>query len=896
MFSPLNAKTRMLLFTLLAPITVPGYVLFLAVSNLLGAAFYIVFEATILRIAKRPISLTRRQMIVLALPVLLASPLAATGHFLIAAIRGVGRALCAVGHWQTGIISKAPAFAIGTVWVLAAVWCSLVCFNAAMAMGWIGQGIDEDARFSFVDAVRRGKVMGELPPAMQSNRKRIIDELRTRQGAINDHWKEYSDALERDTFSFSTLMDWDYTLPRKLGGIPWYFIPKELAEDGLDHSQLLLGPLLFVWLVLIRWPGTFKVFRGTIPGLVWYVVRVIVVVATIHGMASWVPSAIEMPLFTPGFKPEGTLGLLSPATWFGAEFERFAQYEWYVYNVGLWLAILGAVTAIWWTAWRVSPFVGWPRYYVAFLASRLLQRKRIAFFSVLAVTLCVAMMIIVISVMGGFVDSIRNRADGLLGDLVMDGSLQGFPFYEEFIDEVKKLQDPKTKEPIVEEATPLIYSYGILQFPANQFTKAVQIWGVKLDEYVKVNDFGKDLFYNNRYGDTSLSREAPQPKWKVDAQGRVVLPDHLGEYYRTVYLPKLSEAERKEEERRYPQDAKRFMGPGVFAPAYAFEEDDAASNRPYPGLIVGRDLIFRRRSSGEYGRSSDFPRGELCLLTVLPMSRTAKIIQQSPPQPAFRYVDDSKTGIHEIDSKNVYVDFDRLQSLLKMGPQEREAGGMTSARCNQIQIKLKQKYAWPRDVLMEQKRRVWEKWRAVTEKLDKDEVETHMINGVDISTWEEMQASFIAAIEKEKFLVLIMFGVISIVAVLLILCIFFMIVQEKTRDIGIIKSVGASTEGIAAVFLVYGAAIGLVGAILGALLGTTFVEHINDVQEWLARINPEWRVWSPETYSFDEIPHVWKWGEVIGIGILAMVSAVLGAAIPAIRAGRTWPVEALRYE
>ncbi len=136
MFSPQNAKTRMLLFTLLAPITVPGYVLFLAISNLLGAAFYIVFEATISRIAKRPISLTRRQMIILALPVLLASPFAAAGHFLIAAFRGVGRALCAVGHWQTGMTSKGPAFVIGSVWVLAAVWCSLVCFNAAMAMGY----------------------------------------------------------------------------------------------------------------------------------------------------------------------------------------------------------------------------------------------------------------------------------------------------------------------------------------------------------------------------------------------------------------------------------------------------------------------------------------------------------------------------------------------------------------------------------------------------------------------------------------------------------------------------------------------------------------------------------------------------------------------------------------
>ena len=177
-----------------------------------------------------------------------------------------------------------------------------------------------------------------------------------------------------------------------------------------------------------------------------------------------------------------------------------------------------------------------------------------------------------------------------------------------------------------------------------------------------------------------------------------------------------------------------------------------------------------------------------------------------------------------------------------------------------------------------------------------DPLEDDLLRLVDVQTWEEMQREYIAAIEKEKFLVLIMFGVISTVAVFLILCIFYMIVQEKIRDIGIIKSVGGSAEGVTAVFLAYGAAIGLVGCVLGTLLGITFVEHINDVQEFLARMNPAWRVWSPETYSFDKIPDVWKWSEVCWIGALAIVASIVGAAFPALRAGRTWPVETLRYE
>jgi len=198
--------------------------------------------------------------------------------------------------------------------------------------------------------------------------------------------------------------------------------------------------------------------------------------------------------------------------------------------------------------------------------------------------------------------------------------------------------------------------------------------------------------------------------------------------------------------------------------------------------------------------------------------------------------------------------------------------------------------------LQEYKKQIADVWRRVAERVNADDYERKLMYRVSFRTWEEMQASYIAAIQKEEFLVLIMFGVISLVAIFLILCIFYMIVQEKTRDVGIIKSVGGSTEGIAAVFLVYGAAIGLVGCIIGSVLGTTFVTYINDVQDFLARLNPGMRIWNPETYSFDQIPNHWKLGEVLWISALAIVASILGAAVPAIKAGRTWPVESLRYE
>jgi lipoprotein-releasing system permease protein len=142
---------------------------------------------------------------------------------------------------------------------------------------------------------------------------------------------------------------------------------------------------------------------------------------------------------------------------------------------------------------------------------------------------------------------------------------------------------------------------------------------------------------------------------------------------------------------------------------------------------------------------------------------------------------------------------------------------------------------------------------------------------------------------------------ISIVAIFLIFCIFYMIVVEKTKDIGIIKSVGATDTGVAGIFLGYGLAIGIVGAGLGLLFGYLIVHNINEIHGWMGTITEKLlrervQIWNPEVYAFDTIPNTMDPTEVGVILVVAMISAVLGALVPAVRAARMQPVEALRWE
>lgn len=173
---------------------------------------------------------------------------------------------------------------------------------------------------------------------------------------------------------------------------------------------------------------------------------------------------------------------------------------------------------------------------------------------------------------------------------------------------------------------------------------------------------------------------------------------------------------------------------------------------------------------------------------------------------------------------------------------------------------------------------------------DAPEFPPHLFN---IETWRDSQSDMLQAVAIELSVLNVLLFLIIAVAGFGILAIFFMIVIEKTRDIGILKSLGAGGLGIMQIFLYYGLALGVIGSGLGLILGVTFVRHINQIAMTLSKIMGH-DVFNPEIYNFYEVPAIIEPMTVVWIVIGSITIAVVSGILPALRAARLKPVDALR--
>ena len=238
------------------------------------------------------------------------------------------------------------------------------------------------------------------------------------------------------------------------------------------------------------------------------------------------------------------------------------------------------------------------------------------------------------------------------------------------------------------------------------------------------------------------------------------------------------------------------------------------------------------------------------------------------------------TGVYELDKSFVYLPIEELQK--KLYPEE------DGQIANQVQIKLAGDVETK--AALAQIDGVWMDFADKQLKWS-----PYLIRQTTITTAKELQSPYVIELRKQMRILLFIFGIVDCSVVLLIICIFYMIVRLKQRDIAIIKSCGAAGGSVCWIFVAFGFCVGVIGSFFGALLGYVVTKNINTIEEWIRQIFGL-KLWKSSVYMFSEIPNRVNWSWALVIVLIAIAAAVVGTLVPAIVAARTKPVEILRYE
>ena len=509
--------------------------------------------------------------------------------------------------------------------------------------------------------------------------------------------------------------------------------------------------------------------------------------------------------------------------------------------------------------------------YKLLLSWRYLRTRYIALASIISVTLGVGTLIVVNSVMAGFTREMHVRLHGILSDVIVEAhSMDGLVDPAWHMAEIRKAVGDK-----VVGMTAAVHVPAMLTMTVRGQVSTRQITLIGVDEatYADVSDFRQYLLHQeNRkklsfdlredgYGDAE--HEIPPSGWKY--RRMKVAYEREFEAQRKLLEAQGNDASAPassvpEEPTSVPPDPNASLAEAkVFDPA----------QEQFTGIVLGI-AIGSVRQRGPDGKVMDYflsRPGDDVQVTFPSAGTPPKAISDS-----FTVVDFYESKMSEYDSGFAFIPLAKLQQMRGMIDPQSGIGAVTT-----IQLKLK-----PGSDL----NLVRDKLRA------RFPIEQFPYR---VQTWRDMQGPLLAAVQMETTLLNILLFLIIAVAGFGILATFFMIVVEKTRDIGILKALGAPSRGVMSIFLNYGFSLGLVGSGAGMIGGLLFVHYINDIARLIEIVTGQ-EVFDPTVYYFERIPTEVAPLAVAGVVFGAVLIAVLASVLPALRAARLQPVEALRYE
>lgn len=161
--------------------------------------------------------------------------------------------------------------------------------------------------------------------------------------------------------------------------------------------------------------------------------------------------------------------------------------------------------------------------------------------------------------------------------------------------------------------------------------------------------------------------------------------------------------------------------------------------------------------------------------------------------------------------------------------------------------------------------------------------------------WRSRNQAFFSALQVERNVMFFILSLIVLVAALNIISGLIMLVKDKGHDIAILRTMGAKQSAVMRIFIMTGMVIGVIGTVLGLLLGVLTCENIGHIQDfisWLFNVD----VFNPQLYFLTKLPARLEWGQTLIVVFMALFLSFLATLIPAWRAAKLDPVQALRYE